>query len=54
MQTVDLAKDEQVLALTGTEVDYTNASITGLSFDNDYLVAEVNLSAVTRLVMNKS
>jgi hypothetical protein len=40
-----------VLALTGTEVDYTNASITGLSFDNDYLVAEVNLSAVTRLVM---
>jgi membrane-associated phospholipid phosphatase len=49
--TVDSAKDEQVLALTGTEVDYANASITGISFDNDYLVAEVNLSAVTRLVM---
>jgi hypothetical protein len=49
--TVDSAKDEQVLALTGTVVDYDNASITGISFDNDYLVAEVNLSAVTRLVM---
>lgn len=49
--TVDSAKDEQVLALTGTEVDYANASITGISFDNDYLVAEVNLSAVTRLLM---
>ena len=43
--------DEQVLALTGTMVDYTNASITGISFDNDYLVAEVNLSAVNRLIM---
>ncbi|MBT4058839.1 MAG: inositol phosphorylceramide synthase [Euryarchaeota archaeon] len=49
--TVDSAKDEQVLALTGTVVDYVNASITGISFDKNYLVAEVNLSAVTRLVM---
>jgi hypothetical protein len=49
--TVDSAKDEQVLALTGTVVDYANASITGISFDNNYLVAEVNLSAVTRLVL---
>ena len=49
--TGDPAMDEQVLALTGTMVDYTNASITGISFDNDYLVAEVNLSAVNRLIM---
>ena len=49
--TVDTAMDEQVLTLTGTVVDYTNASITGISFDKHYLVAEVNLTAVTRLVM---
>ena len=49
--TVDSAKDEQVLALTGAIVDYANASITGISFDKNHLVAEVNLSAVSRLVM---
>ncbi len=49
--TVNTAMDEQVLALTGTVVDYDNATITGITFDNNYLIAEVNLSAVTRLVM---
>ena len=49
--TVNMAMDEQVLALTGTVVDYTNASIIGVTFDDNHLIAEVNLSAVTRLVM---
>ena len=49
--TVDIAMDEQVFTLTGTMVDYANASITGISFDNNHLVAEVNLTAVNRLIM---
>ncbi|HIC75932.1 MAG TPA: phosphatase PAP2 family protein, partial [Candidatus Poseidoniales archaeon] len=49
--TVDAAKDEQVLALTGTAVDYGNATITEVALDENYLVAQVNLSAVDRLVL---
>jgi len=48
---VDSAGDEQVLALTGTQVDYGNATITRIAFDETHLVAEVNLSAITRLVL---
>jgi membrane-associated phospholipid phosphatase len=49
--TVDAAKDQQVLALTGTAVDYGNATITEVALDENYLVAQVNLSAVDRLVL---
>ena len=43
--------DEQVLALTGVRVDYSDAEITAISLSGDSMVVEVNLSAVTRLVL---
>ncbi|MBC8437990.1 MAG: hypothetical protein H8D82_01830 [Euryarchaeota archaeon] len=43
--------DDEVEVLTGAKVDYANATITGISFDENHLIAEVNLSAVTRLVL---
>jgi len=49
--TATTAQDEQVLALTGTEVDYTNATITGIAIDEKFIAVEVNLSAITRLVL---
>ena len=43
--------DEQVELLTGTSVDYVNASVSELALDRHWLVAVVNLSAVDRLVL---
>ncbi len=43
--------DEQVELLTGTPVDYVNASVSELALDRHWLAAVVNLSAVDRLVL---
>lgn len=43
--------DEQVLTLTGSHVDYENATVSDISFSETHMVVEVNLTAVTRLVL---
>ena len=49
--TISEERDAEVYTMTGTLVDYQNATINEITLDNDYLVAMVNISAVNRLVL---
>jgi membrane-associated phospholipid phosphatase len=49
--TIDAERDAQVESMTNTVVDYGNATIVDIALDERYMVAQVNLSAVDRLVL---
>ena len=49
--TIDESRDNQVLGMTDSFVDYQNATITEVALDESHLVALVNLSAIDRLVL---
>ena len=48
---IEEERDNQVLQMTDTPVDYQNATITEVALDENHLVALVNLSAIDRLVL---
>jgi hypothetical protein len=48
---IEEERDNLVLQMTDTPVDYQNATITEVALDENHLVALVNLSAIDRLVL---